>query len=42
MATLPFMPHTDDDKADLLEYVATSLPRYTDLLDYYSPRFGVA
>ena len=32
MATLPFMPHTDDDKADLLEHIATNLPRYADLL----------
>jgi len=32
MATLSFMPNTDDDRADLLEHVATSLPRYADLL----------
>ena len=32
MATLPFMPHIDDDKADLLEHVATTLPSYADLL----------
>ncbi len=32
MPTLPFMPHTDDDKADLLEHLAIALPRYADLL----------
>ncbi len=33
MTTLPFMPNTDDDRSDLLEHVATILPRYTELLD---------
>jgi len=33
MATLPFMPNSDDDKADLLEHIATNLPRYADLLE---------
>ncbi|UOA08547.1 hypothetical protein [Methylobacter sp. S3L5C] len=32
MATLSFMPNTDDDKADLLEHLAITLPRYADLL----------
>jgi hypothetical protein len=32
MSTLPYMPTTDDDKADLLEHIAATLPRYAELL----------
>ena len=39
MVTLPFMPNSDDDKADLVEHIATNLPRYADLLEI-SPNVG--
>lgn len=33
MTTSPFMPSSDDDRADLLEHLAATLPVYAGLLD---------
>ena len=33
MTTSPYMPASDDEKADLLEHLAATLPIYTALLD---------
>ena len=33
MTTSPYMPASDDEKADLLEHLAATLPIYAALLD---------
>lgn len=36
MTNLPYMPNNDDDRAGLLEHIATALPHYAELLEISS------
>ena len=39
MTTSPYMPKNDDDRADLLEHIVTTLPKYITLLEINAQDF---
>ena len=41
MTTSPYMPNNDDDRADLLEHLAATLPTYAALLEISAQDFDL-
>ncbi len=39
MTTSPYMPKSDDDRADLLEHIVATLPKYITLLEISTQDF---
>ena len=41
MTTSPYMPNNDDERADLLEHLAATLPTYAALLEISAQDFDL-